>query len=482
MIQKSESTIRRLLRASPDLVYETNELHQTPLHVSVYWPQGLKLLLQLATRQCQSIIDAEDSNGLTPIHYAIALQQSESVSVLLKEGSGLDLENTWNYFPREQPNNRRLDRRVFDILCGELACQRRAMLLYALDQLPEAEIKRFDLRSTTMLQENAYQVVMSMKSHGVTIPVAYERVRPGSIYHSLSMSDTLAQSLFDVGFTTIGSIMDGHTPLMINNFSNFEEALRLISWYEQKQLDLHAVVPVESSIWMTTSPQAKTSNFRLIHLLAGELGRGRHETYDDGIAEAVWSDNLPQFLPLMRKIMSTSPKDSCQCYCAPGGCNTVSIYTKEWILQKEALSSFHIQQDFILETLLDLVLVGKDIQRSFLRVFTFQRLGMQHTCCQIPFDNPLDTSKILRLGKQFGRVKLMDPAEVNEIQEEDSYSAERLEELMNEVDDTLQDDTWSLKGLWDWWNTRMDEIDQEKEDVDVDDFEAMLDIGILFGD
>lgn len=58
----------------------------TPLHLAVCWPYGVRKLLQHG-----SCVDAADQNGCTPLYYAISLGNSETLSLLMKADCRLEM-------------------------------------------------------------------------------------------------------------------------------------------------------------------------------------------------------------------------------------------------------------------------------------------------------------------------------------------------------------------------------------------------------
>ncbi|KAF5520111.1 hypothetical protein CGCA056_v008644 [Colletotrichum aenigma] len=180
LIRRSEADVRRLLGQSSDYIYERGHQGQTPLHISAGWPQGLNILFELAGDLCRSIINTVESTGIAPINCAIHLHQTESIIILLKHGAAIDLEDTSVYFPTNRDGETDPQtKEVCDLLAATLANRRKELLQYALMQLAESDVVRFDLRDISMLQHNAFEVVETMKSKGIQLPVMCGSVRQG---------------------------------------------------------------------------------------------------------------------------------------------------------------------------------------------------------------------------------------------------------------------------------------------------------------
>ncbi|KAL3304133.1 Ankyrin repeat protein [Colletotrichum asianum] len=242
LIRRSEADVRRLLSQSRDHVLERGHHRHTPLHLSVCWPLGLRILFELANDTCVSIIDATDSAGLTPLKYAINWSQFESVAILLEHNSAINLEDISSYAPRFVKRTKPEDKKICDLLAATLVARRTDMLQYALKHLPESEVAGFDLRKMSFLKENAYEVGQSLKSKTACLPASFKDVGPGSIYHQPFMGDLLAEALFEVGFESVDLRWNDCTPLMIQRWHHLGYAVRGINWFCQKQADLLAVM------------------------------------------------------------------------------------------------------------------------------------------------------------------------------------------------------------------------------------------------
>ncbi|KAI1385722.1 uncharacterized protein F4822DRAFT_445632 [Hypoxylon trugodes] len=95
-------------------------------------------------------------------------------------------------------------------------------------------------------------------------------------------------------------------------------------------------------------------------------------------------------------------------------------------------------------------------------------LGMRHTCCSYPWVRNLDDAL------KGGVLRLMDPTEVEEIQEEERYLARRLETLMEDFTKKLQEMKMPFsKFMEEYWWPRMQEVKKERDDMSVDDLQAM---------
>ncbi|KAF4809396.1 hypothetical protein CGCTS75_v014768 [Colletotrichum tropicale] len=477
LIRGSETDVRRLLGQSTDYILEKGHQGQTPLHISAGWPLGLNILFELAGDACRSIINVVESTGIAPIDCAIHLHQAESIVILLKNNAAIDLEDPSVYLPTVWNGHaRRQTKEVCDLLAVTLADRRKRLLHFALDQLPKSELVRLDLWNISMLQCNAFEVVQAMKSNGIQPLAVCGKVQRGSIYHSSFMDDTLTESLYEAGFDVVDLCWNGYTPLMIHRFDNLSQAVRLISWFSKKHANLLAIIPGTFQLPSSTS-LSRSVQFRVIHRLASILG---YHTISRGLPAYDSSLVHSQYLILMREVLSKVSRDPCQCYCAPEGCDSTSLFTKTWF-------KYHMQTPFKtmprfdnLDMVLELISEEQDkVQATFVRVCTFDRLGMRHTCCTHDLSSHnLEALQLSDRLETHALVELVDHMEVGEIQEEDRYLASTLDTLMIEFRTRLQDTAQSFHDFWKWWNKRMDEMDAEKGSIPHEDIQAMVDIGV----
>ncbi|KAL0932910.1 uncharacterized protein CTRU02_211873 [Colletotrichum truncatum] len=454
-------------------MFETGRYGQTPLHVAIFWPRGLELLFELAEDACHDIIDALDSTETSAITYAITLQQAESVTILLKKHATIDLENTACFFGHKFSNYLNAQsREVCEVLSKELAKRRTEMLHYALEHLPEKQATRLGLANMAMLQENAFDVVTELKNYGVPIPRQYKLIRRGSIYHTAFMSVNLAEALFESGFTNIDSIVDGYTPLMVFplllTFGTGKTATSdLIAWFDKKQADVKIPIPIEARIQASC---IQAPEYRVIHRLSYMLGLETGVTSLSGL----------HFSLQVRKLFSVSSKDPCLCYCAPEGCNSASLFARGWLWYPESEYGFGTKRlvEWNEKSLHEMSYQGLGTKCAFVRVCTFSRLGMHHTCCVHRIH---DQGTILRERGRFAKlISIMETEEVAEIRNEDRYLAVTLEKLMEEFSSKLRNDTLSFLEFMKFWNNRMCEFESEKEQIAAEDLQTMLDIGVRF--
>lgn len=459
--------------------------------MAILWPRGLRLLFELAGLACDSIIDARDSAGHSAICCAIDLQQVESVRILLDHDAPLDLEHTGNF---SHPAVLYLSppRKVFEVLSNELSCRRRQLLSIALKNLPDTCISKLGLRSVSMIQTNATEVIDHLKLQHVDIPQICHGARPGTIYHSPKMSVTLAESLFRAGFTEVDFLIEGYSPLMTIEPSAYfvingvycDQLLPLINFFVEQGADIHRPIPHNSCSICPRRPRQIQVVHRLAYVSGTNFNRdGTHIPPPTRLRE---SDQLS-----LRRVLASRSADPCLCYCTSEGCSPASNFIKGFLSPNRPevfpprmweAQAIPPGLPFVLASFQECV-TGQDYEKcvyDVVRVCTFAKLGMHHTCCsyrrflgEIPRDKFHGTE---RCG-----LRVMEPAEVAEIQEEDRHTAEHLEMLMAEFEARLQSHPEPLDHFVSgYWLRRMSQVEAEREQIGDDDIQAMRDIGVRF--
>ncbi|KAL9627274.1 MAG: hypothetical protein Q9204_006684 [Flavoplaca sp. TL-2023a] len=104
------------------------------------------------------------------------------------------------------------------------------------------------------------------------------------------------------------------------------------------------------------------------------------------------------------------------------------------------------------------------ISREIIRLGTFERLGLRHTCCYY-VDGVFET---------------VEPAEADEIRDEDRDGIQLLESLLPEFEEKLGDE--DIKSFIDgYWSTRMEEVLAARDEESVD-WTGMREAGVILCD
>lgn len=292
------------------------------------------------------------------------------------------------------------------------------------------------------------------------------------------MTATIAEALFQAGFCEVDLMWQGDTPLMVVAHLDLWETSRLVDCFDEHQANLFTPIPRLSEASDGQELNINENDFKVIHRLAYLLG--------------LWTSRRARYSPqpplLSGKFFTSAPRDPCQCYCAPNGCTPASVLAKGWLgackhsgrLDEEAFSVHARRLCLLLEE-------NQDVPADFIRVFTFERLGMRHTCCEHnEYDARVEDFDIRHFAAVHGFVSVMHPSEVAEIRGEacdngnageDRYLAKHLEELMTEFGAALNDFE-DFEEFWDFWDDRIDRFEQEKPMMSRNSRQALSDLGV----
>lgn len=497
LIERKETNTLEMLRSSDIKRHFSTrgKVGETPLHVATSWPRGMELLLHLGGEIVSSIIDAEDDNGSTALDYALKMNEPDCVRMLLSASAEIDLENMQNIEKWEQGREKWA---IIPILTDALAERRRELLELTNETVHQrADLEDLDIKQGILLQEDAFDLVYALLAGGVNVPKRFRNVRPGSVYHSAHMNVEMAESLFNSGFDHTAVAFLGFTPLMTVDLVALSRrheaanllgldpgALDLVDWFLSHGEDLGTQIPT-SGVIRSSGCEGKSPGPRLVHRIASELGRCLRWPL------ALSGDRCTS---LLSEILTSSETDSCSCLCTRGGCSAASVFSRGlWgsIRGGSGPSGQPALSQESVRMILDFLTrrqssrpEARKFTSSFFRVSTFERLGMSHTCCRFvensgKYEGDEGGVALAILKGEYKVVEIMDPEDVAEIQEEDSYLAELLEQLMQEFDVKFEELGLALGDFFrSYWWVRMDEVEAENK-VSREELEALRRTGVV---
>lgn len=359
------------------------------------------------------------------------------------------------------------------------------MLFFALEWLPEHEISRLRLRDQDMLQDDAFEVSEALRHQKHHITPWFRNVQPGSIYHSACLSMNLAQNLLRVGFQSPSAAFHGFTPLMTVNMYSLshrrclEGTVDLVTWFLDQGAGLRSYIPTSGLKGIAAEPTRRFSNFKAIHRIADAYGEGQyrsHITAEDHVR-----------VSHMRHIISDASTDPCICYCSLRGCTPATLFTRSLVNRfygvDQRASQFYAEIMLRGIKLISILLSndqGLDVAADIIRVSTFHRLGMKHTCCRYMYQGDQSSVTHEILAGKYKTVDIMDPEEATEIQEEDQHLALRLEALVAEFTAEFDEGNISFyEFFFGYWQKRMNEVEAERDEACTDDLEVIREIGVV---
>lgn len=492
LIEREEAKVLELLKSdgAKRHLLTRGKIGETPLHVAASWSRGMELLLHLGGEDVSAMIESVDDNGSTALDYALKLNEPDCVRMLLGASAEMDLETMQNIERWEQ---RRENNAIIPILTDCLAERRQELLHLANEsarQIPNLERPNIEEGLGVLIQEEAYEIVQTLLANGISVPRRFSNVQPGSVYHSAHMNAEMAEALLSSGFDHTAVDFMGFTPLMTvdlvaltrrHEAANLVSgAVELVDWFLAHGEDPRALIPTSG-----LTGGAGCGGQRLAHRVASELGRClRDPTALSGYRAT----------PRVSEILTSPATDSCTCLCTGKGCSAASVFSREmWgsitaggaSCGSQALDWGTVRM--ITDTLTSR-LAGhpgaRQFASSFLRVSTFERLGMSHTCCRYvnncgKYEGADNGVALAILKGEYKLIEVMDADDVSEIQEEDRYLAKLLETLVQEFDVKYEESGLPLSDFFhSYWRARMDEVEAGNK-VSKEELEALRSTGVV---
>ena len=495
----------RILEQSPQSIHQTNLWGQTPLHLAVGWPLGMKMLLQYGANA-----DSRDNFGVKPLEYAIRLGFAEAVLFLMRAGCSLYLNGRvdalsfaneiWseNGLARLRAVSQETRKTVLETVITLLAERRHDLQSHMVTSLPRKSADACWTPNDQVLDEHAPYVEELLSSQGLLLPRASSLLPLPTVYHVHNLTVELAEMMWQAGFRDVDAPdSDGRTPLMYHGVAgeylvDLRRGIKLTSWLIKRGANIHR--------WQHSCVQAvevtdqKPTKNALHHMAAGigfcarnrssyHLDKteqfGQKQEFSPTVGVQQLRDEINRQSKSSREflaeIFSNTTSDRCLCACSTRGCLASTIIQRTVCTQlciriwrkfetggygsyafAEVLHSRELAM-LMTETVIALLGSHNECQTwladALIRFQTFQELGLRHTCCRY------DTE--LRYFTEH------EPDEVNEIRNEDSEGIELLEALMIEFSEKRkdQDVMTFLKG---YWTTRLDDISGARGRVDKD--------------
>lgn len=488
----------------PESINQSNALGQRPLHLSVFWPEGLQYLLRAGAN-----VDAVDYRGFTAIFYASSLCLQEPLSILA--GAHCALYRTLRYeylynhnyvmhasllqysilrledFHRFRLNAVKEEAEaVVDALISIVAERRRILEDLVRSSLDSFAIKQILGNDENVLDCNASYAIW-MLGGMMDVPAYFQFLTRdlGTVYHIFGLTMRHVQILWDAGFHDIDDY-DGYglTPLMrcigrvhaksvLEDLRNYCDFWELVSWFVGKGADLHRLskyIFLRGKVYLLNSADGRlvkgliksrgVSSTTAMHYLASRLGCiiRHHTEWIHGEAQSL-SDYARR---IQAYVLSSSLPDDCSCTCSIRGCIPYTVFIKSYSPRKSILS--YRQNLLTTQALAKHLDVDQPslawFRKEMLRSNTFDRLELRHTCCNLEEHWSHD------FGSE-GFLSVYEDEEIAEMQEEQSEQLKRLEELLVEFETQYNQCKCTFhKFLGDYWVKRMDEVMSEKFPID----------------
>ncbi|KAJ0164255.1 hypothetical protein CTA2_1429 [Colletotrichum tanaceti] len=454
VFMRNHAALSQILDADPltlDLSAE-DALSQPSLRHLICWPQGLRTIID---RLGNSVIHQHDRHEESALEYA--LWQKCPVCVVTHPNQNPSLDDgshgtcscmevvkllldadcliTALRWPEWTWALALASDRARHLVIDDLVLRRRRLKDAALARLSPEQIDLMNLDGPSILDRHTNKVLDLLENDGHDVPFGLNtrtHQRIPTIYHSIALvpdESHLADVFYSRGFHEVDTPdARGFTPLMISWNTGF------IIWLVEHEASLASLVP--GTVEGYTAAHEVLSYQR------------RPQQYQD--------KGHSQIMAATRSAISEAPYlDACRCRCSLHGCHPYSMLFKgtQWSMQEElesedigtamtVLDNFLVYMTGSLAALEggDRGMIPRDLVSTWLRGCTFATLPLRHTCCNN------------------GRAR-HDEEEVEEILEEDAAELRRLETLLVEFEEAIDDSGSPLtEFLQTYWKDKMTSV------------------------
>ena len=413
ILAKREAKLRELISLDYDLV-EQDQFGWTPLHLSVYWPLGMEILLAAGVQYNGEFIGLSRHlirERITPLEFAIEIKQDEAILLLLSADS-VAYQRCDDLLPYAIRKNYEPSSRIVIAIIEALVQKSNRLRSLAIAHLSCRELDRLCIsqkdKPIELLDAYAAPTANALKNVGIKIPEALEpSLFEPTVYHGLfsfyvpskEVLAEFADRLWSTGFHDT-EIYDenGYTPL---HLACLHGQLVVACWFMSHGGDPKTVV--------------RGHSLNAFHLLS----QGINERFDLERDFVLHTRDLDTMLGAHRDVLAriagvcgASCRDHCRCACSPEGCTPTAILLRAaagtWCEKEVSFLSWCRLVDLSPGAIETCCL-------EFARVETFERLGITHVCCKISFDVVADA---------------MPQDKIEEIQDEESEMIDQLEAWM----------------------------------------------------
>lgn len=501
IVNRSASHLQAALQRSPESIDEPNDAGHTPLHLAGNWPHGLSLLLSHGAD-----LEKMDLCYQKAIEMAILHNCTEAVQQLLTAGCSFDIrgkyyaktDNVLTFAvqlyqtPTWRASSPTLLKNYFEIvkiIIEELVSRGHA---------PVSEEINTVLDGPQSVDPGSVGAERSLQISTKSVP-QLKSLSPGihTVYHCPYLTVEIASELWSAGFREIDVPDDHHkTPLMTISpedwqcrLISFNDSIKYAFWLYQKGASLFR--PHRATLHSENSSAGNNNvppfeplaiHFVAVALEISVVRAAEHYLACDAEKIKEYHNLLGYSLParlepliddlsldcqhFLHKIMLDASPDGCICACSKHGCLPVTCFLKRG--EDIRFSSFYndeqIQARYIsywkLLWLSDNVpskqLAGY-VFRAIVRLMTFERLGLRHTCCGCKWK-----------GFRTYDFCTVDAEEAEEIRDEDREGIQFLESLLLKFEGSQGDrdlEAW----FQEYWDPEMEEILAARDRVPLDE-------------
>ena len=205
MLSRSEPQLIAAIETHLDRINEPSFLALRPLHLSVDWPDGIRVLLKYG-----ATVNVTDRKGWTPVDHVIERLALQSLDLFEKAGCALftrlrlqsAINRDWEY-EREGRNDLRKTN-VLKIKIKEEANRRRKLQSLLDHSLPECVLRGLAISKDRLLDQQASAAKAALQRHNISIPpwlqIEYDS---GTVYHYDFLTIKVLDILWKAGFRDV---------------------------------------------------------------------------------------------------------------------------------------------------------------------------------------------------------------------------------------------------------------------------------------
>lgn len=360
ILQRNEGHFRRLVqKAKLSILNRKSPVNGlAPVHFSVLWPTGLKLLVERGVN-----VNPADTFGRRPIHLAVALGLTDSVRCLIGADCGLftpshDDSLLQHALDLEGPQRSQ----ILDLLVPALIDRHKRLVELASSRLPPTLFFKLNLTPGKVHEQKAPSIIEALLSNGIDVPEALE-IDGESFYNfsdmhgMIKLEPATADLFWNAGFRDIDTPDDcGVTPFLQSWFmANFA----MVDWFTERG------IPMRS--------EHEVARLTALHFYAKRLQYPGAVFKHD--IDAVPTQEY--YMEAVQKELGI-PHDDCTCVCSPTGCTPVK-FMSETRISRIGLTKRCVRK--WLENVRPPQPLKTQYVYDFTRIQLFNFLGGEHTCC-----------------------------------------------------------------------------------------------------
>ena len=519
-MKRSESDLRQAIAISPHEINDRDNGGWTAVHLSVRWPTGLLILVKAgADVDCVGTID-----GKFLLDIAIETESVELLRILDEADCSFVKKSDshqWYYLGKIESHDRRIslqgvypqerikhDDRISalydelttattaktmmaELLVGFIANRRQRLCDLAFEKAPCSALTYLFPTETGepyIMDEKGPRLALELTSRGITVPSPLDPGEKGETgYHATRGQPELAEILWKAGFRDInGRDLCNMTPLMC---CPLETLLRFIGWCLGKGFELKLDVEQDRAWYGQNAgrldelkpgqPLNTKTIYRKIYALGGvaNYSSSSHRPFVKVLVSSEIDRQIAQ------SIFSATATDGCRCACSISGCTTRTFLFKGFIDRRGRPNSRYLTNCDMRRFYCDLkcVCIGNSPDAAeYLRLITFERLELTHTCCRLQWSRHDEKSHACIGNKQRTTVEFCPPmpsSEIEDIRDEESAVLQKLAELLEEFEAKVVELNISIRDfIMRYRAPRMEQVLRENDGSL--DLEALREIGV----